>query len=70
MKIRVCLAAMAALILAACSQEEPEVDPTGNIDVPAMTNPAPVPLPDTTAIETDTVGRRVNPETLRTNPGP
>lgn len=67
MKTRFYPIAVAALILAACNREEPEVDPTGNIDVPAMTNPAPIPLPDTTDLEMDTVGRRVNPDTLQTN---
>jgi hypothetical protein len=47
-------AVIVALICSACGQrEEPEPDPTANIDLPVMYNPDPATLQDTTAV-TDT----------------
>lgn len=50
-------AGIVALMCSACGQrqEEPEPDPTANIDLPVMYNPDPSTLQDTTAVPDTTV---------------
>ncbi len=80
-------AVIVALICSACGQrEEPEPDPTANIDLPVMYNPDPATLQDTTAVTDttaapgstgstgivgdDTIAGPYTPDTLGTPRGP